>query len=154
MFVTFYQNKSDKRTLNKQIQLVGVPIQCSVKMPCDMLNPTITITKSSLNSWNRVNYAYIDTFDRYYYMGVPTMTTGGILEIKLTVDPLMSNKAAILGVNCVILRSETLYNKMIVDDKAPVRSSRAMRYVEIGTLPSTECYVITTDGGQIGEETS
>lgn len=149
MFVTFYQNRSDKRALNKQLQIVGVPMTCNVKTPCDMLSPVITITKTSLAGWNRINYAYIDVFDRYYYMDAPTLETAGILEISLTVDPLMSNKASILGVNCMVLRSETLYNRMIVDDRAPVRSTRAIRYVPIGVIPTNNCYVITCDGGEV-----
>lgn len=132
--------------------MAGVPIQCSVKEPCNLLNPVITITKSDLQGWNRVNYAYIDEFDRYYFMGSPQMDTAGRLTVQLTIDPLMSNKAAILGVKCVIMRSETVYNKMIRDDKAPVRASRAIRYVKVGSFPQSECYVLTADGGKIGEE--
>lgn len=151
MFVTFYKNSSDKLVLNKRLSIVGLPVQCQVKDPCTLTRPIITITKSALKGWERVNYAYIDEFDRYYFMGTPTMDTAGRLTVELTVDPLMSNKAAILGVKCVIMRSETVYNKMIRDDKAPVRASRAIQYKEIGTFPSSECYVITCDGGKRGE---
>ena len=152
MFITFYKNSSDRLVLNKRLSMAGVPIQCSVKEPCNLLNPVITITKSDLQGWNRVNYAYIDEFDRYYFMGSPQMDTAGRLTVQLTIDPLMSNKAAILGVKCVIMRSETVYNKMIRDDKAPVRASRAIRYVKVGSFPQSECYVLTADGGKIGEE--
>lgn len=152
MNITFYKNMSDKRKLNKALTRVGNPISCSVKDPCSLLRPVITITKNALPSWNRVNYAYIDDFDRYYFMGTPQMDTAGRLTVELEVDAISSNKAAILGVKCVIARSETLYNKMIVDEKAPVRATRAIRYVPIGALPQTECFILTADGGKIGED--
>lgn len=152
MFVTFYRNYSDRLVLNKRLSMVGTPIQCSIKEPCTLIKPVITITKSSLKDWNRVNYAYIDDFDRYYFMGTPQMDTAGRLTIELDIDPIMSNKAAILGVKCVVMRSETVYNKMIKDDKAPVRASRAIKYVEVGSFPNNPCYVLTADGGQMGGE--
>lgn len=146
MQVIFYRNMSDKRTLNKSISRVA-EVNCSVKEPCDLLRPYLTMYKADLAGWNRVNYAYIAEFDRYYYMGQPTVTTSGRLEVQLTVDPLMSNRAGILGISCIVERSETVYNKMIKDELAPIRASRAIRYISVGGLPSTSCYCITCDGG-------
>lgn len=152
MNVTFYRNMSDKKTLNKSISRIG-SVECSVKEPCSLLTPFITMYKADLSGWNRANYAYIAEFDRYYFMGQPTITTSGRLEIQLEVDPLMSNRAGILGISCIIERSETVYNKMIIDQLAPIRANRAIRYISVGGLPATSCYCLTCDGGaeQMGE---
>lgn len=151
MEVTFYTNASDKRTLNKSISKIRT-IQCSIKDPCTLLAPSISLLKDDLPEWNRCNYAYINEFDRYYFMGQPRLDTAGRLNVDLSIDPLMSNRAAILGISCIIERSETVYNKMIKDELAPVRSARAIRYVRVGAMPSESYYYITCDGGVDGTQ--
>lgn len=152
MIVSFYRNMSDKKTLNKSISKIK-DVECNIKEPCSLLRPFVTMLKSELPGWNRANYAYIAEFDRYYYMGQPTITTAGRLEVQLEVDPLMSNKAGILGITCIIERSESVYNKMIKDELAPIRANRAIRYINVGQLPASSCYCITCDGGaeEIGQ---
>ena len=61
-----------------------------LKDGCSMHNPVIIISKSSLPNIRNANYAYIDTFGRYYYVNDIVAGTAETLEGNMTVDPLMS----------------------------------------------------------------
>lgn len=152
MQVTFYYNTSDRRKLRKSLTEITT-VQCWIKDDCSLRRPTIRIERSALTSFKDVNYMYIDTFGRYYFISDDVATVGDFLFITAEdVDPLMSNVSPILGIQCVILRQEFKFNKYYVDDNFPVRQTRTYIWKKVGELPHIRSNILTVDGGKLEGE--
>lgn len=149
MNCTFYKNLSDNNKVRKNISAIKNVGGIFLKDGCSMHNPIIIIGKSSLPYIRNANYAYIDTFGRYYYVNDIVAGTAETLEISMTVDPLMSFANEIYSLKCVIDRQENLFNKKIVDQNAPVRVNRIVSYKKIGDFPFSKSIVLTVDGGRV-----
>lgn len=148
MNVTFYINNSDEDAVRKSLAPIKT-VPARLKENSSMLNPTIELASDAISSWNRVNYMYIDTFNRYYFIE-PSSTiaeTGGMIVVGGRIDPLMSNQSAILSLNCVVLRQEHKYNLYYQDDKLSIRSQKTFIRKMIGSLPNVTTNVLTVDGG-------
>lgn len=151
MNITFYNNYSDNRVVNKSISLLN-QFPCAAKEPCSIMTPTIQVSRTTFNQWHSANYAYLDIFKRYYYIDDMVVQNGGIVEVQLTVDVLMSYKNQISGISTVVARQENINNKYIPDNLAPIRVKRIDSYMKIGELPKTNnCYILTVNGGNPNE---
>lgn len=148
MNCTFYKNLSDNNKIRKNISYLKSVNNCYLKDNCSMHNPILILSKESVPSLKNANYAYLDTFERYYYINDIVLTTAEIAEVHMTVDPLMSFANDILSIKCVIDRQENLFNKKIVDQNAPIRVNRIVSYKKIGTFPFSKTIVLTVDGGK------
>ena len=114
MIAHFYENKSDERYINKSLTNIETNVTIHFKDESEVVNPTLYISPD-INIKN-VNYIYIPTLHRYYY----------VREIKLEhqryvvnchVDVLMSFSSEIRSCNAVLERSQknTLYNVYLDD---------------------------------------
>ena len=147
MNVILYNNYSDNRTVSKQITPIKT-ISCNLKNNCNMKSPVIIVSRETLPNWINTNYAYLDTFKRYYYIKEINVMPADMLEIMLDVDVLMSFSSQIKGISCVIDRQEFLTNPYITDTELPVRSHRVVSYKKIGNLSSSHTIVLTVTGGK------
>lgn len=87
MNVQFGTTTNDVAVINKKADL-GPAIDCQVKIGTSVENPTIIVKQDSIDPTD--NYAYIEKFGRYYFIGDKTFTTGNRVEVELNVDPLYS----------------------------------------------------------------
>lgn len=111
MNVVFYNNKSDKNYLTKDITQV-YSIDCKIKESVDVLTPTLIVKGINLKT---VNYCYIPDLKRYYFISDIVTMNSTILEIRLDVDVLMTYKAEILALSGIVSRQENLYNSYLKD---------------------------------------
>ena len=83
----------------------------TLKENCDVLTPSI------LFGFNPIayNYAYIEDFGRYYYVGKPINEGAALWRVDLTVDPLMSWKDGIKASPCIAAKSSSAYNLYLND---------------------------------------
>ena len=145
--VNLYYNSSDEHEINKALTLVASNVQCNFKAPVDVENPEITI--SATDAYDRVNYAYIGEFGRYYYV-TPIVKNNQIITYQMKSDPLMSFKGGILSSPAVISRNPWVYDKYIPDNKLPIESRTARAVFPFsGTHFSgtNNSYILTTIGG-------
>ena len=77
-----------------------------------------------VNEPQNFNYAYIQEFNRYYYVGNITTLINGMWELDCRVDVLMSYRHKIRQLNAVIARQENLYNLYLEDNKLLTTSRR------------------------------
>lgn len=110
--VTLYTNSSDKRAVQKTLVSYG-SYSCLILNDCTVESPEIILNYNS-NIFN-VNYAYIQYFNRYYYIENITILNGNRVKISLKVDVLMSFKLQILAQTAVIKRQQNKYN-LYLDD--------------------------------------
>lgn len=145
MNVIFYANKSDKRTVNKNIIQIA-KMDCNLKDDTSLLTPYLTVANVQLSVYSSCNYVYIPDFNRYYYARL-SKGIGGITIIECDVDALMSWRSELLSCRGFVVRQENKYNRFFNDTKMPIRNNKTYTYLEIGRLPQTVTHFLTVDGG-------
>ena len=114
MNISFFKTSSDTRKLNKSLTTIKES-SIVLKATDDILNPVITV--NIFDSWEEVNYAQIDAYNRYYFIDSIRILNGNILEIHLKVDVLMSYKNYINNTSAIISRSGNIGNSYLIDNK-------------------------------------
>lgn len=146
MLVQFYNNRSDRRKLNKSLSSLGSS-NCSLKEPCDILHPIVKLKRSGLSQYAVCNYMYIPTFKRYYFAEVRALV-GDMVEISGTeVDVLMTYANGIRSIYCTILRQENVNNKYYIDNELPIRQTKQIQLVSVGQYNAGTGIYLTVDGG-------
>lgn len=119
--VVFMKNNSEVNKAVKNAEVVET-ITCKYLDEMTILEPVIQCIESA--KILSCNYCYIEDFKRYYFMGNPTLLTGGIMQIPLSVDVISSwwdeikeNEFLITTSGVADGETEPRYqNKMITDE--------------------------------------
>lgn len=144
--IDLYYNSSNKHTINKALTLVAGNVACDLKAPVDTVNPVITI--AATDALDRVNYAYIADFGRYYYVS-PVVKNNQIITYELHSDGLMSFKSGVLTSPAVISRNPWKYDMYLPDPTLPVESRTVKSILKFPNNPfngNFNCYILTTLG--------
>lgn len=152
MRVILYNTISDNRVLNKNIALIK-EIDAELKDANDVISPTLKIQR--FEGWEKVNYIYIKSFNRYYYVNTIKQLLGNTILLDCSVDVLMSNKDAIRNLTCIIDKQEnssTAYSDKYLDDGSFITECRTFNSIlnfPAGFNNDGEFILITA--GRIGE---
>ena len=114
--VDFYKMNVDKRYLDKSgnITKQGQTLTGAHFIDdTELVNP---ILKLSSFDESQVNYVYIPSLNRYYYVTEVTYSKGYYL-VSLHVDVLMSFKSSILNMPIIASRNSSHYDKFLHDDR-------------------------------------
>lgn len=114
MTISLYSNKSDNRSVSKNITLLNSDIPIVLKENTDIVNPVISMNTSS--DVIGANYCYIPDFGRYYYIVNKTYSQQKIY-LQLSVDVLMSFASDIKASSGVCIRSSNRYNNYFRDNQ-------------------------------------
>lgn len=98
MEVLFFYNKSDNRTINKNI-VGGASFQGVPRGDISVMNPVVRFESDEVL---RFNYANIPELQRYYYIKDRTSFREGVWDITFDVDVLMSFRNDILHLNAIV----------------------------------------------------
>ena len=90
MELQIYNNNSNTNVLNKKITLVNT-LEFNLKADNSILQPILILKK-----YSEGNYCYIKEFKRYYYITDIRVLTGGLYQLQLEVDILMTYKDKIM----------------------------------------------------------
>lgn len=146
MNVIFYNNKSDRRKLNKNLSKL-TSVECQLKEPCDILRPALILARKDLASYAQCNYMYIPTFGRYYFVKC-TALAGDMLSVEaIDPDPLMTYANSIRSLYCTIIRQENVFNKYYVDNELSIRQTKQIQLVSLGAYNAGTGIYLTVDGG-------
>lgn len=139
MQLTYYNNKSDKRYVDKELQLLSLeghtnPVNIVILDDTNITHPVFKMKDVDL--YMTSNYVYVDTLRRYYFIDNITVSRG-FAYLHCTCDVLSTYKEALRKQTCIIKRQEHKpYNDLFQnDDKIAVKQYPAKRC--IGTFPST-----------------
>ena len=152
MRVILYNTTSDNRVLSKNIALVK-EIDAELKDANDVISPTLKIQR--FEGWEKVNYIYIKSFNRYYYVNTIKQLLGNTILLDCSVDVLMSNKDAIRNLTCIIDKQEnssTAYSDKYLDDGSFITECRTFNSIlnfPAGFNDDGEFILITA--GRIGD---
>ncbi len=166
MKVTFYNNRSDTNIINKNIIELST-VECVWKDEGDVMSPIIYISKSKFDSieenW-RINYCYISTFDRYYFIEQNNVEAGSTIKIICKEDVLYTWKDKILNssqfikratsVDGVSLRNRSIYSYQ--QDNRPLVSYKKVKNLKFPNEPfniknannATLNFLLAVAGGQ------
>lgn len=100
MEVLFYYNKSDNRTINKNIvPTLGVSFEGVPRGDLSVMQPVIRFESDEIL---RFNYARIPELQRYYYIKERNAFREGVWDLTFDVDVLMSFRNDILHLNAIV----------------------------------------------------
>lgn len=158
--VNLYVCKCDRKVLNKSPYLTGqvkITDTFRIKEPCSLSRPVIELAKSTVLSndeikLDRVNYAYIELFKRFYFIDDIIFKNDGIIELHMTVDVLNTYKDQIADSQQEVIRSESINTPQYADSERPLFFDRwldASSSEVFGMVPesSGDNYYLTVAGG-------
>lgn len=90
MELQIYNNNSNTNVLNKNITLVST-LNFNIKSDNSILQPILII-----KNYKSGNYCYIKEFNRYYYITDIKLLNGGLYQLNLDIDVLMTYKNVIM----------------------------------------------------------
>ena len=141
MKITFYQNSSENNKVDKDLVYI-VEMEGTLRMPTSLINPSIDVQFSSgvininfdvvctdddvladdseiVTSFTEniinCNYAYIDEFERYYFVNDIIAISNQMFRFNMSIDVLMSHKAKFRVLKGFISRNENDYNLKVND---------------------------------------
>lgn len=146
MYLNLYYTDSENNQLNKTLtikhQLTG-----TLRNESNVVRPMILLEALSIAD---SNYAYIEEFQRYYYIKEIESIRNGLWLISLESDPLMSFKNDILNLEVVLAECEDNHSNSYLSDNRVWISSNKDRTSIInfpsGLSESGENILITSGG--------
>lgn len=126
--IVLLNNTSDDRTLGKSVSTVS-EIDGNFKDFVNLKNIDIDIDITGL-AIGSINYMYISSLGRYYFVRQKTMLNDDICRFTLVCDLLESMASNILNVRAICERTESGYytNSMLADSEIPVQVNNIVKY--------------------------
>lgn len=90
MELQIYNNGSNTNVVNKKISLVDT-LNFNLKTNNSILQPILLVKK-----YTHGNYCFIKEFNRYYYISDIKLQNGGLYQLNLEIDVLMSYREVIM----------------------------------------------------------
>ena len=135
MNITLYKfNKKVNSTARPQSTTTQITIPCIVKGACSITAPLIEVSKDRRPIG--YNYAYIEDFNRYYFIN-DIVYNLGVWVLSLSCDVLASYYTEITGSSQYIMRNSVEYDTNIIDTFYPTK---------VGVSNDTEGIGVVTQG--------
>lgn len=144
--ISLYQMSEPENVFPKTIPAVPVSTHTiKLKEGCSIDKPTISFSGGAA-IMATVNYAYIDTFGRYYWIRDRNMLVNGICEMTLESDPLQSFANQIKAVPATITRNTYQSNGYLNDNGYNALGYQKVMYRTFPTGLDDFSYILMTVG--------
>lgn len=141
--MSLYQVTDDVNVLGKSIPAPTSTHTITLKDGCSIDRPVVSFS-APIAALAPLNYAYIDTFQRYYYIVDRNSLVNGVVELTLESDPLESFKAQILQRQATITRNQNEKNGYLKDANYSALAYEAIQYKHFpNALNDTSCILVT-----------
>ena len=133
MRLTYYNNKSDKRYVDKTIEQIVAPtgsqnpVQCDILDDSSLAKPTFKVHDFEVSM--TANYLYLDELRRYYFIDDITMSKG-YAYLKCTCDVLSTYKNGLRQQHCIIKRQKNKFNLYQNDPQTKILNYEALKIAE------------------------
>lgn len=129
---SFFTTTDDPRVIGKTLHSVVSSVDCKVYEYTTLTEPKLLLDYNE--NIFKANYCYLgQPFNRYYFMSPPAALPGGRMVVPLSVDVRQSFKYGIKNTEAFILRSESDYDRMLVDELIPARASYVNQWIQLKT---------------------
>lgn len=144
MKAVFYKNSSDNLIVNKKLVELFTLDNVLWKEETSAFTPSITFRK--MEDFKKANYVKLRILgaDKYFYIQEMILHTGGIIEVKLKCDVLMSYASYIKGLKTIVTRQEHKTNHKYIDNNIHLSSERIIDTVSLGNVGSDNASIILT----------
>ena len=113
MNIKLYKLANISRKINKSIpQTAVLDLDGTLKEDCNLLEPSVTIQSATVPD---VNYAYIASFGRYYYVAPPVCINTNVWRLDMHVDVLKTYASGIMSAPCIVAKSADTFNMYLND---------------------------------------
>lgn len=143
---TLYQTGDDPRKVGKTKTLIAThPIL--LKEGCSIDHPVVSFSAVS-SAIAPANYAYIDAFQRYYWIKDRKQVTATMCELTLESDPWESFEIHLRNTRATLKRSADKFNGYLIDDQYQALAYKKIftkKFNGTGNL-STDSFILMTVG--------
>lgn len=141
--LSLYRVTDDVNVLGKSIPAPASTHSILLKEGCSIDRPVITFTAQA-SDIAPLNYAYIDAFQRYYYIVDRKSLVNGIVELTLESDPLESFRSQILQRQATITRNANEKNGYLKDSGYNALAFEGIQYKQFpNALDDASCILVT-----------
>ena len=138
-----YQVTDDVNVMGKTIPAATSTHTITLKDGCSIDKPVITFSAQA-SAIAPLNYAYIDTFQRYYWITDRKSLVNGVMELTLESDPLQSFMAEIRACPATITRNANQYNGYLQDSGYNALAYEGIQYKAFpNAMDDTSCILVT-----------
>lgn len=118
----------------------------TLKDGCSADRPVVQLTGAA-SSLASANYAYIDVFDRYYWITDRSSLNDGVISVSMVSDPWESFKTELEACEAIIDRNENVMQGYLNDKSYPLLSFNKLATVAFPiALPDEGDIVLMTVG--------
>lgn len=146
MKLKYWTGFSKRKNSTKIPTATGTEIDIVLKEDTSIDSPSIILQGNAIN----IDYCYINTFGKYYFVGAPIFLTNGLTQYDLEEDTLATHKTEVGNTIAHIARSSTGYDTMIPDANCSVMSTKITNYQALNpqvssmnVFDSTGCYILS-----------
>ena len=141
--MSLYQVTDDVNVMGKTIPAATSTHTITLKDGCSIDKPVITFSAQA-SAIAPLNYAYIDTFQRYYWITDRKSLVNGVMELTLESDPLESFSSSIRLCPATITRNANQYNGYLKDSGYNAVAYEAIQYKRFpNALNDASCILVT-----------
>ena len=141
--MSLYQVTDDVNVMGKTIPTATSTHTITLKDGCSIDKPVITFSAQA-SAIAPLNYAYIDTFLRYYWITDRKSLVNGVMELTLESDPLQSFSTEIRACPATITRNANQYNGYLKDSGYNAVAYEAVQYKRFpNALNDASCILVT-----------
>lgn len=143
--ISLYQVTDDVNVLGKTIPAPTSTHTITLKDGCSIDNPVVSFSAQAA-ALAPLNYAYIDTFQRYYWITDRKSLHNGIMELTMESDPLDSFRAQLLQRQATINRNENIAQAYLNDAQYQAMSYQAIATKRFSGELNDFSYILMTVG--------
>ena len=148
MIITLYKSPGERNRLSRPLTTVKTYDNAQLTDVVNVETPELLVNRD--DTIIGFDYAYIPTFNRYYFLNDLQVVNGNQFKLFLESDPLMSFRQGILNSSCIAKRSTSNINPEIEDNQAAFKNIPKRIHFKMaeGFTPSATgwCYVLTLGG--------
>ena len=127
MDITLMYTESPNNMLVKEYSVID-GFSGTMRASLSALKPVIDVEISNTLGVMNANYAYIQQFDKFYFIRNKTNVVNNVWRFELEEDVLMTYHVDILNTNGVVERQRDNYDMYLPDPKIPVDCRKAVTY--------------------------
>lgn len=141
--MSLYQITDDVNVMGKTIPTATSTHTITLKEGCSIDRPVVTFSAQA-SAIAPLNYAYIDTFGRYYWITDRKSLVNGVVELTLESDPLESFRGQILQRQATITRNANQFNGYLQDSGYNALAYEGIQYKAFpNAMEDTTCVLVT-----------
>lgn len=145
MTVNFYTNSSERDEIYKTLSNETILMNVIFKDDSSIIDPVLVLSGTNQLA-NSINYAYIPTFGRYYFIEKKDISQQRIY-LTLHTDVIESARTQLLNNYAVLDRSTNHFNAYQVDNDIPLINSSEITITNFAGSFSGESLILTVAGG-------